>query len=430
MKDVCIISENTNDEKFICLRPDLINSIENSELLGGLQLSVPYCSDHFKSGHRGWAELEIEPLPNVLMSVDDVRSIIYLLLKNHKGDIPIASLVYCIEAVVNVRIDRNEKGVNLEHLISCVNGVQIVSNKFGIKILSWLSTDGAMHNASAHPQHGVAALTYGGNYEDNKSMQHYTKFANLSDPFGQISREIIELMKMSPKSMMKFSRFIPAYHNHFGKQCRVADYGYTKLIELFEALTTVIQVMGDGENRQITLTHKCQVRCFTTDLLRLLRSQSRKSVMMSQLESTFSSHMGRKFDVTDYGVCKLDDILEEVVRSNVVQVETDPNSDDMLISIPKRHQSRVEIQKTCVFAGEVVDLLKNSSQFSISFEKIACSYHYIYGYQCRLNDYGFLKLADLMEAITGVVEVSAFKTPYGYMMIIIKRVAFILYRLR
>lgn len=26
------------------------------------------------------------------------------------------------------------------------------------------------------------------------------------------------------------------------------------------------------------------------------------------------------------------------------------------------------------------------------------------GYQCRLSDYGFLKLADLMESITGVVE--------------------------
>lgn len=47
---------------------------------------------------------------------------------------------------------------------------------------------------------------------------------------------------MCPKSTMKFNRFIPAYHNHFGKQCRVADYGYTKLIELFEALGTVVQV--------------------------------------------------------------------------------------------------------------------------------------------------------------------------------------------
>lgn len=413
MKDICIISENTNEEKFICLRPELVNSIENSELLGCLQLSVPYCSDHFKSGHRGWAELEIEPLPNVFMSVGEVRSIVYMLLKNHKGDIPIASLVYCIEAVVNVRVERNEKGVNLEHLISCVNGVQILTNKFGIKILSWLGAETAVQNAQQN-QMSLAAMSFNGaggggcTYDDMKTMQPYSKFSNMADPFGQISREIIELVKMSPKSTMKFSRFIPAYHNHFGKQCRVADYGYTKLIELFEALTDVVQVMGDGENRQITLTHKCQVRCFTSDVLRLLRSQTSKAVLMSNVESLFSSHLGRKFDVTDYGVCKLEDIMETVVRNNVVQVDTDSLTDDMLISIPKRRQSRVEMQKTCVFAGEVVDLLKNSSQYSISFEKIACSYHYIYGYQCRLNDYGFLKLTDLMEAITGVVEVSVY----------------------
>lgn len=41
---------------------------------------------------------------------------------------------------------------------------------------------------------------------------------------------------------MQFNRFIPAYHHHFGRQCRVADYGFSKLIELFEAIPDVLQV--------------------------------------------------------------------------------------------------------------------------------------------------------------------------------------------
>ena len=41
---------------------------------------------------------------------------------------------------------------------------------------------------------------------------------------------------------MPFHKFIPSYHHHFGRQCRVADYGYTKLKDLFEALPHVIQV--------------------------------------------------------------------------------------------------------------------------------------------------------------------------------------------
>lgn len=41
---------------------------------------------------------------------------------------------------------------------------------------------------------------------------------------------------------MPFNKFIPAYHHHFGKQCRVSDYGFTKLIELFEAIPSVVDV--------------------------------------------------------------------------------------------------------------------------------------------------------------------------------------------
>lgn len=403
MKDICTITEHVNEDKFINLRPELINSIESSELLGCLQLSVPYCTAHFKSGQRGWAE-QIEPLPNVFMTVAAVRTIIYSLLKNHKGDIPIASLVYCIEEMVTT-IERNEKGVNLEHLISCVNGVQITSNKFGIKILSWLAQDAVINNRSSNNSLNSCCTDSDRStpQQSTTSISRYSKLSSTSDSFNQISREIIELVKLSPKSTMKFSRFIPAYHNHYGKQCRVADYGYTKLIELFEALTSVVQIMGDGENRQITLTHKCQIRCFTSDLMRVLRSQASKSIHLSHLPALFSSHYSKKFDITDYGVCDIEDIMENLVRGSVISMDTD--REDFILSIPKRRQTRNELQRTSIFAGEVVDLLCNASQYTIPFEKFACSYHYHYGYQCRLSDYGYMKLADLMEAITGVVEV-------------------------
>lgn len=56
------------------------------------------------------------------------------------------------------------------------------------------------------------------------------------------SRELVDLLKTFPHCMMPFNRFIPAYHHHFGRQCRVADYGFTKLIDLMEALPNVVQV--------------------------------------------------------------------------------------------------------------------------------------------------------------------------------------------
>lgn len=68
-------------------------------------------------------------------------------------------------------------------------------------------------------------------------------------PAQQLAREVIELLKICPKATMNFSKFVPAYHNYFGKQCRVADYGYTKLIELFEGMSSVIQVSAPQQRR-------------------------------------------------------------------------------------------------------------------------------------------------------------------------------------
>lgn len=58
----------------------------------------------------------------------------------------------------------------------------------------------------------------------------------------QFSREVIDLLKNQPSCVIPISNFIPSYHHHFAKQCRVSDYGYSKLIELLEAVPHVLQV--------------------------------------------------------------------------------------------------------------------------------------------------------------------------------------------
>lgn len=166
--------------------------------------------------------------------------------------------------------------------------------------------------------------------------------------------------------------------------------------------------MGDGENRQITLTHRTQIRRFTTDLLKILRGQANKSILLSQLPEIFAQSQNRPFEVTEYGVCDIFDILDGVVHNNAVVVTNGQDGSDVIISMLKRKQTPNELEKTAIFAGEVVELFKTAPQYSIEFKKFVRSYHYHFGYQCRLSDYGFLKLADLLESISGVVEVPTF----------------------
>lgn len=58
----------------------------------------------------------------------------------------------------------------------------------------------------------------------------------------QFALEVVDLLKHNPQCCMPFNKFIPAYHHHFGRQCRVSDYGFAKLTDLFEAIAHVIEV--------------------------------------------------------------------------------------------------------------------------------------------------------------------------------------------
>lgn len=226
MPDICEIGMNNNEEKTITLRMDATKcEAEVSMMLKTDQHCAPYCIFHYKPDeNKGWAEIEIEPLPNVSMTISQVQQIIHHLLRAHEGDIPVASILYCIEEELNYNIQPDDRGVNLEHLISCVAKVQIRNNDYGIKILAWRDNNFSDEVKSFRSVGGKATNLSNGDVADN------------------ISKEVIELIRMCPKSTMQFSKFIPAYHNHFGKQCRVADYGCTKLIEMFEAMSAVVQV--------------------------------------------------------------------------------------------------------------------------------------------------------------------------------------------
>ena len=144
MPEVCKIHVNSNDEKTIELQADV--ALECEMMLKSDQHSAPYCIHHFKADkNKGWAEIEIAALPNVMMSIKQVQALIHPLLQVHQGDIPIASLLYCLEAEMKQTVLTNDRGVSLEHLVSCVQGAVIKNNDFGIKILAWrdeTSTDG------------------------------------------------------------------------------------------------------------------------------------------------------------------------------------------------------------------------------------------------------------------------------------------------
>lgn len=58
----------------------------------------------------------------------------------------------------------------------------------------------------------------------------------------QFGKEVVDLLRHQPHCRMPFSKFIPTYHHHFGRQCKLSYYGFTKLMELFEAIPDILMV--------------------------------------------------------------------------------------------------------------------------------------------------------------------------------------------
>lgn len=60
----------------------------------------------------------------------------------------------------------------------------------------------------------------------------------------QFGKEVVDLLRHQPHCRMSFNKFIPTYHHHFGRQCKLSYYGFNKLMDLFEAIPEVLTVSG------------------------------------------------------------------------------------------------------------------------------------------------------------------------------------------
>ena len=221
---------------------------------------------------------------------------------------------------------------------------------------------------------------------------------------NQFSHECVELFKGVPRCTIPLSKFNNEYHKKYGKQCRVADYGYTKLYELLESLPHILQVLDSEFEKKLTLTHRVQVRRFSNDLLKVLKSHATKQMFADEFPACYEKHFAKPFDIRDYGVCLLEDMLAELPEAIICRKEIEGRT---FIQIPKIVQ--MDEERLCMWrlTFDIVDMLRQKPRFSIQFNKFIPNFHHHFGRQCKLSNYGFTKLIELLEAIPNTVQVLA-----------------------
>ncbi|XP_061456399.1 meiosis regulator and mRNA stability factor 1 isoform X2 [Rhineura floridana] len=351
-----------------------------------LEYHEPICRQHCIN--KDFSEHDFDPdsykIPFVILSLKTFAPQVHSLLQTHEGTVPLLSFADCYASEFShlQMVQEGQGGVPLEHLITCVPGVNIATAQNGIKVVKWI------HNKPPPPTAEPWVL-------------------RSTSPVGnpqliQFSREVIDLLKNQPSCIMPVSKFIPTYHHHFAKQCRVSDYGCSKLMELLEVVPHVLQILGIGTKRLLTLTHRAQVKRFTQDLYKLLKSQASKQVVVREFFQAYHWCFSKDWDVTEYGVCELVDLISEIPDTTIC---LSLQENEMVICIPKRERTKEEVERTKQFSKEAVDLLRHQPYFRMPFNKFIPSYHHHFGRQCRLAYYGFTKLLELFEAIPDVLQV-------------------------
>jgi len=324
-----------------------------------------------------------EQLPCVLVNLGELGRNVKKLVADHGGSIPLASLPHCYALQFPPLLAvPGEEGVPLEHLLQAVQDVAITTGGVGsVKQLVDTSTGPKEFHCS----------------------ELIGPPPSLANQLITFSKEAVDLLRAAPACRLPLYKFIPSYQLMFGKQCNVADYGYTKLNDLLDSLPQVVQTLGEGARATITISHAAQVKRFTNDLLKVLKLQPEKQLLLSHLPEAFSSCFQRNFDIVSYGVCYVVDMLEVLPEKTLLMEKV--ADDDFIISVFKRNQTREELARVNVFAKEVTELLRKSSNFTIDFTKFIPAYHQFFGRQCRVSSYGVAKLAEVFECIPNTVEV-------------------------
>lgn len=387
MRDICTISE-TAGGRIVELNHKYKNYSSLTQMISRQENEFPFCVQHCKpTSDQCWALRTTDVLPIVCIGIKELNSNLCKLMETHCGSVPLPSLATCYEAELGISLPIDQNcGVALEHLVSCCSDILISQSVTGVKYVKRLVSNEKLNT-----------------HIEGKDTFYDNLSPALAHQFSQFSREIVDLLKTSHKCQLPFNKFIPAYHHHFGRQCRVADYGYTKLIELFDSLSSTVQVMGEGNKRFITLTHRAQIKRFTSDLCRVLKAQNSKQMLLSEFPSQYKKVFDRAFDITEYGVCMISDIVHEV-NANTIVVEKLQNG-DIALSRPRHNQTEMEKRKTNIFKLEAIELLSHAPQYSMQFNKFVPAYHHHFGHQCRVSEYGFTKLIELFEAIPDIVQI-------------------------
>ena len=346
-------------------------------------------------------------IQTVNVRLEELLTNLKRLLSANDGCLLLARALSSYETAFSPISVASDAGVSFEHLISCLKEICITKDVKGSKFIT------------LNKENSVASPVT----------------APLQDRISLLSNELYALIKFQPNFKIPLDQFSARFMEHFGRELKTNDYGYSKLEDLLEAIPNVA-IIGEARGVHITLSHSAQVRRFTTNLLRVLRSQQSKQAQVTDLPDLIAGKLGSPFNVYEYGVCDIEDMLLEIPATTVgitsvegVRVASIPKKEESSAAkadetiateemksdtepkTSKQDQAQDKVERIHQFAKDCVLLLKHKTDCRIPLNLFIHSFQEYFGRVPKLSDFGSKKVSQLIQAVPGVLEITG--DPYG-----------------
>ena len=159
------------------------------------------------------------------------------------------------------------------------------------------------------------------------------------------AKEVRELLCHCDLSI-SFPKFIPAYHQYFGRQCKVSNYGVAKLTELFECIPHTVQVVEINGERKVQLSHSILVEVIGEQVGKVVKEAGGdRGLPLHLLASEFEARVGKKLPLAALQVADEKDLL--ALLTAYVRLEI--ASDEEVISLLDGRDTRALNTKVSQF---------------------------------------------------------------------------------
>uniref|UniRef100_A0A1B6DPC6 HTH OST-type domain-containing protein n=1 Tax=Clastoptera arizonana TaxID=38151 RepID=A0A1B6DPC6_9HEMI len=197
--------------------------------------------------------------------------------------------------------------------------------------------------------------------------------------------EVLELLSLSPDYRLEFSKFIGAYYQHFKRNCKISDYGFTRLAPLLNSMSHIVKIEDIGNIRYIVLTIEKKIYVVGQQILHLLKGfKSPPQLPVCMLTIKFHDNYGYTLKPESFGCVSVFHLLEKLSPKFEIC-----NIDGLaVLTLPNQHLQNLSLQVRKILMEQ-----PNAKMTLTNFQKI---YQRLYNCDCNLETLE-ISLADIVK---------------------------------